>query len=97
VIGWATEYARDKFSVGCDDTDLTRLCLELVIEKDWLTSYQAFQLLELECERCVIVMSTKYVSSNQQEQFAKNRAQLEALVNAIRAEQKAREPGWQPS
>lgn len=58
--GISTEYAKEKFDVTLDETDLIRLANEYGISADQLTTTTAYLLLTLEAERFVLVQSPKY-------------------------------------
>jgi hypothetical protein len=51
-VGFNTDYGKDKFDVGLDETDLARLLAEAGIPPDaQLTALEAFQVLHAEAER----------------------------------------------
>jgi hypothetical protein len=51
-VGFNTDFGKDKFDVGLDETDLARILAEAGIPPDaLLTELEAFQILHVEAER----------------------------------------------
>lgn len=65
VAGWATDFARQKFSVGVDENDLVRLLHEAGLGADvcaLMTTVEVFKLLELEARRLAAVESLRVIT-----------------------------------
>jgi hypothetical protein len=79
--GISTDYAKERFDISLDETDLARLALEFGIEVYQvreLTTLQACKLLTLDAERFVLIQAPKYGRDTAvvREQLRSNREQF---------------------
>jgi len=60
--GWNTDFGKQKFDIGMDETDLARILTEAGISPDaQLTSRETFQILRMEAERFSTVQRAQVV------------------------------------
>lgn len=82
------DYAREKFSITLDETDLERICVQYgLFKRDELTTDQAMLLLTTEAERFVLVQAPKYGRDIEvvREQLRQNRECMSTVLTAITA------------
>ena len=86
--GWNTDFGKQKFDIGMDETDLARILAEVGISPDaQLTSREVFQILRLEAERFSAAQRAQVVPSETEvckREVHRLSAQLESHLDAVK-------------
>lgn len=82
--GIATEYAKEKFDITLDESDLIRMAIEYGFDPKGISQDQVYLLMTLEASRYVLVQSPKYGRPLEQarEQLAVNREEFASVLAA---------------